>query len=665
MTAGKWPATSGLLLALCLGPSHVSAGEDKPAAPAEAPKASDKKEDEKKQTQPLVQPTVVVTATRLPTPQRKTGVNVDVVGGEEDRVVKQNIQLSESLRETAGITIARSGLPGDATSVFTRGGNSNHTLFLFDGFKVNRQGGNFNLSGIDPVNLNRIEIARGPASSLFGTDAVTGVINVITEKGQGDPHVTASAAGGTYGTDRETLAVEGHHKKFSYSIASSRLHRNEATFNNSELEVYNYAGRFDFQFNKDHSIKAVIRGNDQHKGFYDDSATGYGPTVEPADPNDQIKTRDLLTGLEYKGHLLPIWDTTLRLGHYLIDYRIISDAPNPESPLGGFSQSTGRTFNQERRPSLDWQNDIKAYESEDEKIRYIVSVGTSVERESFNQDDTQFFTNVKVDRTNWSVFLQNRLELFDRAFITAGVRREENGQFGDFLTARGDVSILIPESCSRLHGSVGNAFRAPSFYETFSAFGNRDLQPEENFAYDVGIEQTFWNKRISVDATWFHNQFDDLVDFGFDTNTFANLKTAETRGFEFTLAMKPIKKISIKATATLMHTEDDQGRHLLRRPGSTYTASVIAHPIEGLDLSVDLIRTGSRADLGPTDDNPYARVRNPGYTRVDAAASYRFCKYFRAFGRVENVFNKSYEEVRTFPSPGSNILAGLEFSWQF
>jgi len=656
--------------------TFLLAGEDAQPAPKTPPAPALKPGETKEATKPApqpatapmttaIQPPLVVTAARLPTPQRKTGIIVDVIDGKEDSEIHQNIQLTESLRQTAGLTVSRSGLPGDFTSVFTRGGNSNQTLFLYDGFKVNRQGGNFNLGGIDPVALDRIEIAKGPASSLFGTDAVTGAVNVITAKGEGDPRVTVSAAGGTYGTDRETLSVKGNYKKFSYTIGTSRLHRDEATFKNSELELYNYAGRFDFQFDCDHSIKAIVRGSDLHKGFYESSGTGFGPSVEPADPNDQIKQRDLLTGLEYKGHILPIWDTTLRLGHYLYDNRLISDEPNPESAVAGFSQSTGRTFSQERRPTLDWQNDVTAFSNEDGTIKFVVTAGATVERESFNQDDTQFGSNVNVNNTNWSVYLQNRLELFDRAFITAGLRREENEQFGDFLTARGDVSILIPESCSRIHGSVGNAFRAPSFFETYSAFGNPNLQPEENFAYDVGIEQTFWKKRITLDATWFHNDFSDLVDFAFADNTFGNLKTAITRGFEFTLAVKPIKYISLKATATLQHTEDDQGRHLLRRPRSTYTASVIAHPITGLDLSVDFIRTGSRGDLGPAGDNPFARIHQESYTRVDAAASYRFYKHFRAFGRVENVLDESYEDVRTFPALGSNILAGLEFSWQF
>lgn len=662
-------AFRSLVLLCFLSCCSILCAEDaKPQAVPDAQKSKPTDKDkEKKDSAPAekVQPPLVVTADRIATPADETGVSITVLEGRDEKVVFQNNRLADSLRQVPGITVSQSGLPGDFTSVFTRGGNSNQTLFLFDGWKVNRQGGNFNLSAIDTVQLDRIEIARGPASSLFGTDAVTGAINVITDKGRGRPELTTSAAGGTFGTDRETLSMQGNEKKFSYNLGAARLHRDEATSNNSELETYNYAARFDFEFNKDHAIKAIIRGSDIHKGFYEDSGSGYGTAIEPPDPNDQIKTRDLLTGLEYKGHILPIWDTTLRIGHYLLDQRITSVEENPDSAAAGFAQSPGRTMTQERRPSLDWQNDITAYESEDRKIRNIVTVGTSVEQDRFNQDDTQFFNNVRIERTNWSVFAQNRLELFDRAFLTAGVRREQNGQFGGFTTARGDVSILIPESDSRIHGSVGNAFRTPSFFEFFSGFGNPDLKPEKNFAYDVGIEQHFWKKRITLGATWFNNDFDDLINFSFDSNTLENLKTANTRGFELMASIKPIKQVEIRWSGTLMHTEDDAGRRLLRRPGNKYTVQIIARPIENLDLSLDLNRTGSRSDLGPTDDNPFATVHNESFTRIDAAASYRFFEHWRAFGRVGNILNRSYEEVITFPSPGTTVLVGIEFNWRF
>ena len=247
--------------------------------------------------------------------------------------------------------------------------------FCTNGFKVNRQGGNFNLGPVDPVGIERVEVVRGPSSSLYGTDAVTGAINIISQKGEGPPDLTTSAAGGTYGTDRETINLHGSEKKFSYDISSSRVHRNQAEFDNSALDLYNFSGRFDYQINDCNSLKLVVRGLDERKGFYEDSGSGYGPGADVVDPNDKALEHDLLVGIEYKSHLLPIWDITLRFGNYQIANHIESTDPNPPSKFGGFPQSTGRTYTKEKTPQMGWQNDITAFSDECGDIKDVVTIG--------------------------------------------------------------------------------------------------------------------------------------------------------------------------------------------------------------------------------------------------------------------------------------------------
>ena len=669
-----------LVLALLLISSSFLAfsEEPKPAVPATPDKPVPEKPAPDKPVQPAegskdtpaplapvtVTEPIVTTPARLPEPVSSTGVSVTIIDGKEDRVVEQHIQLADSIRNSPGIIVNQSGHQGDFTSMFTRGGNSNQTLFLYDGFKVNRQGGNFNLGPVDAIGFDRIEIVRGPSSSLYGTDAVTGAINIISAKGEGPPDLTTSAAAGTYGVDRETTQLQGSEGKFSYDIGASRVHRDRATFDNSALDLYNFSGRFDYQINDCNSLKLVIRGLDERKGFFEDSGSGYGPGADVVDPNDKALEHDLLLGIEYKSRVLPIWDMTLRFGNYSIDNHIESTDPNPPSKFGGFPQSTGRTYTKERTPQAGWQNDITAFSDECGDVKDIVTVGTDFESDHFDQEDSQFGNNVKKMRNTWSIYAQNHLELFQRAYITGGIRREQDEQFGEFTTARGDASFLFPETDSRLHGSVGSAFRTPSFYEFYSSFGNPNLTPEKNVAYDVGVEQHFWDKRITLGGTWFHNHFTNLIDFD-SSFKFQNLREAKTRGLEFNAEIKPIEQFTLRATSTLMHTEDDKGQALLRRPGATHTAQAIAHPICGLDLSLDLIHESSRLDLGPLPANAFAHVHNKAFTRLDAAASYRFLCHWRVFGRIGNVTNVRYEEVKTFPSAGSNFLGGIEFNWRF
>lgn len=619
-------------------------------------------------------PEVVVTASRLPTPAEKAGTTVSTVRAEVIAVTQQN-SASELLQYVPGVTIARTGTEGSQTSLFVRGGNSNQTEILFDGWKVNRQGGAFDFAGLDPLAVDRIEVARGPASTLYGSDAMTGAVNLVTAKGAGPPALTTSVAGGTYGTERETVALTGQEKKFSYSIAFSHLGQHDGSYINSNVDICSYAVRLDYDVNPDHSLKFIARGHDLSKGWYENTATGYGPGAEPQDPNDSLHNRDWLVGLEYRGQVLPIWQTTLRLGQYGIDLGYDSKTPNPPSPWMSAPFNTaipGTTDSQERRDTLDWQNNILAYEGT--HVRNTVTLGLCAEHESFDQQDTIYAANFDVSHTNYAEYFQNRLELYDRVFLTGGVRQEHNAEFGSFTTARGDAAILIPESKTRLHGSVGNAFRAPSFYELYAAgMGNADLAPERNLAWDAGLEQHFWKKRISLGATYFHNSFDKLISFDYAASHFENIATASSRGTEAFFTVKPVKEIELQAAATFLHTEDAAGRRLLRRPPQTYTAQLILRPLmrlvpekhAGLEIALSAIHVSDRTDIGPTAANSYARVTNPGYTRLDMAVSYRFLEHFRAFVRVDNIANEKYESAKTFPAAGEQCIGGLECSWKF
>jgi vitamin B12 transporter len=669
-------------------------GEKKPAASAET-KGEERKPDgkqepaKKEEKKPAEQEKeIVVTAERLPTPREATGVSINTIT-EKDLQVNQENHAAEALRMVPGVVVNQTGRKGGLTDIRVRGGETDHTLVLFDGWKVNQAGRwkTFNFESLDPIGSKRIEIARGPGSALFGSEAVTGTVNLITKKGEGRPELTTSAAAGTYGRDRETLEMQGREGKFSYYAAGSRFYQRQATVNNSELDIYNYSSRFDWDFNADHALKLVVRGADLKKGWYEDTTTGMGTTLEEPDPNDLIHNFNYLVGLEYSGRVVPIWQTTLRLGEFGQSLRSTSRPPQSEwdfvTPFGVFpvSNSASRDVTRERRESLEWRNDVTVYE--DKNIRNIVTLGFYGEHEFFENDynsyDPFFSYRAHAQRHHnvYAGYVQNRLELFERAFITLVGRRESREKLGENDTGRADVSLLIPETDTRVYGSVGNAFRAPTFFELYRAqSGNPNLRPEKNFAYDVGVEQHFWKRRINLSATWFENQFTDLIaaETGFPWRNY-NVSQAVTRGFELGANVRPVKQVELNASATLMSTKDDQGRRLLRRPARTYTARLVAHPLvdlvpakhDGLDLSLEFLSVSVRTDLTvlPGTFTYVNNVRNPGYHRADLAVSYRFLEHFRAFARFENLTDEKYQEVLTFPADGANALAGLEFKWRF
>lgn len=282
------------------------------------------------------------------------------------------------------------------------------------------------------------------------------------------------------------------------------------------------------------------------------------------------------------------------------------------------------------------------------------------------------------------------MELYDRVFLTAAGRREDNENFGVHYTAHGDGSIVIPESGTRVFGSAGTAFRAPAFSELFGPFGgNPQLLPEQNFGWDAGLEQHFLKRRIAFGATYFSNSFSNLIVNQFNTVTstfsFLNLSAATTRGWELFARFEPVKQVTVEGTATLLKAKDGEtGKRLLRRPGETYSARVVAHPLvdlvpkdyQGLDISFEFLSVSNRRDVGtlaPTSqiaafdfDSAFAHVKVPGYQRFDLALSYRFWKdRLRAFGRFQNFTNAKYQDVATFPADGASFLGGLEFSWRF
>ncbi len=673
-----------LLMVALWGPVARGAEDGKPAIAKDKDKDKDKKKkddaassakadsaaDPETTRDDSSDATIIVTANRLPTRQDQTGVSTDVITA-EDKATNLDHSAGEMLRMVPGISITESGRSGDFSTIRTRGGESDHTLIMYDGFRTNRQGGLFVLDALDPVGIDRMEIARGPGSVLYGSDAVTGTVNLITAKGEGRPDLTVSAAAGTYGTDLETIRIQGRHQWFSYNVASARLYRAEANVKNSDLETINYSARFDFQLASQHALKLIFRGNDLDKGNYQNSGNGMGPAINPPDPNDRGRSNSLLAGVEYSGRPLPIWQTVVRAGYF--EQEALSRV-KPPGTSSGFTAST-RRFSRLWRPTLEWQNNVTAYE--DEHIQLIATAGYTLEYEhlkNHNSDsNTPIGTRDQNGHLNQSLYLQTRLALWDRAFVTLGGRREENNDFGEFWTGRADVSILIPETETRVFGSVGNALRAPSFFELFApTFGNPGLTPEENFAYDVGIEQHLWERKINLKATWFHNQFDDLI--GFDPNTFVsiNVADAQTRGFELFAGLYPLKHIGVEANATLMSSKDTNGLRLPRRAPRTYTARIVARPLWGfvpdeyadLTISLEAFHVSNRSDFD-FSTFPSRAVRTADYARGDLAVRYKFLKHFTAFMRVENFTDKEYEDVFSFPADGAKVLGGLEFHWRF
>jgi vitamin B12 transporter len=537
--------------------------------------------------------------------------------------------------------------------------------------------------GQDGIAAERIEIASGPGSVLFGSDAVTGSINTVTKKGSGKPTVNYQSSYGTGNQTRNQLEFSGQTGKLSFTAAASRHDRPDHRWDNSDNLQHNWAIRLDYDLDESTKsyAKYVTRGSMVRKGYYESSYSGYGPSVEPIDGNDRSTVFEMLHGLELGSTPFKMWSTTMKFGYFEacdgFNVRALHEGSNLYDPPWK-TQADQKTDFTQRRYSWDWNNNLHLVDMKDYK--FTLSLGAADDYETlktYNNVDYGFGKQIdksEYDRNNLALFAQGRLELFDRAYITAGARHENNADFGGHTTYKIDASVWSVKKemnlpfTSRTFASYGTSFRAPSFLELFGPFGaTKTLKPERNTAYDFGSEYNFLDGKVTFKLVTFKNKFRDMIDYDRVLFKLGNLAEATSSGHEVSLSAKPIEKLRFDFAATHLRTENGEtDDNLLRRPTWQYSARVTANPLEGLELTALYKYVGQRYDLGPTADNYYARVSMKSHSQVDLAARYRFWhNRIGVFARVHNLFNAGFENVRSYPAEKRDILGGVELNWQF
>jgi vitamin B12 transporter len=268
-----------------------------------------------------------------------------------------------------------------------------------------------------------------------------------------------------------------------------------------------------------------------------------------------------------------------------------------------------------------------------------------------------------------SVFFEQQLRFFERLFVTGGFRVEDNDVWGTQTTERGSVAFVIPETGSRIRGSAGTGFRAPTFNDLFfPQFGNPDLEPETSLSWDVGIDQKLWKGRIRLGLTYFHNNFDNLITccIPLPTAPFGgpfNVGRARSEGVEVTAEVDVLSNLVVSANYTYTNSKNLQtGRRLPREPENRWNVGVTWEPIPKLSLFTQV-----HVESGQFE--PFGEVYTGGYTRVDVGGTWRILERFgwlqklEFTTRIQNALNASYSEVRGFPALGINALVGLRASF--
>ncbi len=582
---------------------------------------------------------IVVTANRLESTAREVGSSVTVITAEEIELSAKTT-VAEVLRTVPGLEVVRGGGPGQITSVFIRGGSSSHTLVLLDGVRVNNAAtGAYDFANLTTDHVERIEIVRGPQSTLYGSEAISGVVSITTRQGGADGvRVDALGEAGNLGLGRFRVGVDGAAGGFDYALAvsdesldgvSSASERRGNT-EDDPYELTSASARLGFGFAGDGRADLTLRTFDAEVGN-----DGFDFVVGPVDDLDRVQTREGSAGsLRVKKAFGERLSQTFLVGWN--DEELAG-----RDPGDAFSNFTveSRTF------ELSAQSDVTLSDSD------VLTVGFAYDE---RQGGSVGSFDERVDLV--SAFVQNAWSWRQRLHLTAGARLDDHSEFGSEATWRLAASFDATSE-TRLHGSFGTGFKAPTLNDLFFPFfSNPDLSPETSEGFDLGVEHTFGDGRVVVDLTWFDLDFDDLIAFSFATFRPENISRATSSGLELTLEVRPSETLHLVASHTWNDTEDAvTGAQLPRRPEHRTTLHLYLHPLPRWKAALSAIAVHERIDSDGSglDD----------YERVDLSLRYRASDSFEPYLRVENLFDEDYEEIRGFTTPGVVAAVGLKWTY--
>ena len=612
----------------------------------------------------------VVTATRLTVATVAPTATTTVLRGDDLRT--QGItRVADALRLVPGTTLVSSGSLGSQTSLFMRGGNSSYVRVLVDGVPLNDAGGFIDLANFTTDNIDRIEVVRGPASVLYGSEAVTGVIQLFTKRGAGPASWRALAGGGTHGTRRAELGISGGTNAMQYSLTGAHHATNGMlAFNNAfTTDVLSGTlrvapdGHTDVQLAGRWSAASFHYPTDYTGAISDRNAeqADHRFTIS-ADVGRQLSRRVELRALLTSNEFLPR----------------SNDGPDtPADTLGfyGFFSRSTRT-----RRAADVRANVRL------AARSTLTVGTEFAR------DRERSTSVSLSefgpsagtfdaaRHNTGLYAQVAGDATGHVSYAVGARRDDNSAFGLFTTSRASVAWLAGSS-ARLRAAAGTAFKAPSFFENFATgyvTGNAALRPERSRSVEFGFDTFLMDGKMTVSGALFRQQFRDIIQYSGTAPApgapnYFNVAAADANGIELSALLRATKRVTLGASWSWTDTRVAEagfdstsgasyveGERLVRRPPLTVTATAAWRNEAGDNLRITATRVGDRGDRDFAA-YPVTAITMPAYVKVDASVVIRvpMRNDLALVARADNLLDARYQEIARFQAPPRTVFAGL------
>jgi vitamin B12 transporter len=570
---------------------------------------------------------VVVTATRFAQPRSQTLQPVNVITAQDIAQSGQQT-LVEVLQALGGVEIVSNGGFGQPSGVFMRGANTSHTLVLVDGMRIgSATAGTTALENIPLAQIERIEVVPGQLSSLYGSDAIGGVIQVFTKGGKDAPATSANAGVGTFSTSsfgagmRRTLGATdlsvnaGYFDTKGFDATKPSI---PFGIHNPDRDGYrneNVSAKLTHHLAADHELGVTV--------FQSDGTTHFDDGLTTDDVNHQTLTA---YSLYSANQITRAWKSLLRLAEGTDDQKISGAFP-------GFFTT--------RQPQLTWQNDI------------VVGPGTAIagveylaQHVSSDTAYTQTYRNVKSAFGGYTGHA-------GRHSWQANVRQDDNSQFGSHSTGLLGYAYALT-SALRVRVGAGTAFKAPTFNDLyFPGFSNPNLRPERSRSREAGLNYQIAAHRLS--ATYFENRITDLIVLD-PTFTPQNLAAARIKGTE--LAYQAFfRGLQVRAQATLQDPVDEATGKLLPRRARQYGSLAVSNVRGPLTLGGEIVASGARFDTAGED--PATRMH--GYALLNLTASYALSRALSLRARWNNVFDRDYELAQNFNTPGSNVFVALQY----
>jgi vitamin B12 transporter len=577
---------------------------------------------------------LVVSPHRRPGRISDVGSSIDVITA-RDIVMSGAQSVSEVLRRLPGVEVVQVGGAGRTATTFIRGGESDHVSVLIDGVRVNTVAdGSFDFADLRVTDIERIEVLKGPQSVIYGSEALGGVISIVTNRGYSGSGLSVSAEGGSYSSQDYSVraAYDGEGVTSSTGLSFSRTEGISVALprsGNGEDDGYEnltLGTSNDFRFSPEWGSALNVRyqrGDAQLDGF--DFSRG------PVDDLNFTQRRNLVSGLMSLSRKEGMIRPNISLGYMYEEL----EGFDPDTSYNGYDiRNSGftPTVQLDLYP-VDWS---------------VSSFGLVFEERAANN-----LTNFDRSRQVYAGYFNQQFNLSDSDILTAGVRYDDYSDFGDYVNYRTTLSSLRLNGLLRFHSSLGSGFKAPTFNELyFPQFGNEDLDPEKTRGFDAGIEMRLLDGRVTNDLTFFRSDYRDLITFSVVDFTAQNIESSRAIGVEERLSLVVAPSTTISVGYVYTDSRNDTSRDLLpRRPVHRATLEVNAEPIKDWQINLFYLMVKDRIDSSSeTMDD---------YERVDALVRYN-ARSIRPYVRIVNFFDTRYEEVTGYGTPGLSVFGGLE-----